>query len=42
MSLADAFALALAASMDIELVTSDHHEFDPLAGQGAARFLFIR
>lgn len=41
-SLADCFALALTARINGSLVTSDHHEFDPLASQGAFSFLFIR
>ena len=42
LSLADAFALALAQTLDAELVTSDHHELDPLAAAGVARVRFIR
>jgi len=41
-SLADAFALALAAMLDAELVTSDHHELDPIAASNEARVRFIR
>ena len=41
-SLADACALALAKTLDAPVVTSDHHEFDPLEQQGVARFIWIR
>jgi predicted nucleic acid-binding protein len=41
-SLADAFALALAEAEGAELVTSDHHEFDPLVATQPVRFRFIR
>lgn len=41
-SLADSVALGLAVSRDAPLVTSDHHEFDPLAKAGFARFIWIR
>jgi predicted nucleic acid-binding protein len=41
-SLADSVALALAESRQALLVTSDHHEFDPVEAATAARFLWIR
>jgi PIN domain nuclease of toxin-antitoxin system len=41
-SLADSVALALAAVHEAPLVTSDHHEFDPIESAGKARFLWIR
>jgi uncharacterized protein len=41
-SLADAFALSLAHTMSAAIATSDHHEFDPLESNGAARFIWIR
>lgn len=41
-SLADSVAVALAASLNAPLATSDHHEFTPLETVGTARFLWIR
>ena len=41
-SLADAIALATAATLGAPLATSDHHEFDPLEEKAAARFIWIR
>jgi PIN domain nuclease of toxin-antitoxin system len=41
-SLADCFAIALAAKLEAVVVTSDHHEFDPLAANGICRVEFIR
>ena len=41
-SLADAVALASAVSRSAPLVTSDHHEFDPLEQAALGRFLWIR
>jgi len=41
-SLADAIALALAETLGAAVVTSDHHEFDPLESNGTARFIWIR
>ncbi len=41
-SLADCFALALAIRTGGTLVTSDHHEFDPIALLGLCPILFIR
>jgi len=41
-SLADAFALAVARLESATLVTSDHHEFDALEASGEATFLWIR
>lgn len=43
-SIADTFAVALAVREDAQLVTSDHHEFDPLVAQGKllVNILFIR
>ena len=42
LSIADGFALALALRMQAELLTSDHHEFDKLSGQGIYPIRFIR
>ncbi|MEO6051067.1 MAG: PIN domain-containing protein [Pyrinomonadaceae bacterium] len=41
-SLADCCALTLANRLDAELVTSDHHELDPLAAQGVCKISFFR
>jgi predicted nucleic acid-binding protein len=41
-SLADAFGLALARRLDADLVSSDHREFDALAGTADFRIRFIR
>lgn len=41
-SLADAFAVALAKRLEADLVSSDHHEFDPIVGTGDVRIKFIR
>ena len=41
-SVADAFALGLAKLENAALVTSDHHEFDPIEAAGDATFLWIR
>lgn len=41
-SLADAIALGLAKSLDAELASGDHHEFDPIAARGEVRFIWIR
>jgi hypothetical protein len=41
-SLADCFAMALANRVQAELVTSDHHEFDPIAQNGICSIQFIR
>jgi len=41
-SLADCFALALAIREGGTLVTSDHHELDPIAAAGACPIRFIR
>ncbi len=41
-SFADAFALALSERLQIPLVTTDHHEFDPLEQKGHFRFLWLR
>ena len=41
-SLADCFALAFALGEDATLVTSDHHEFDPIAATGICPVQFIR
>jgi predicted nucleic acid-binding protein len=40
--LADAFALALAGRAGADLVTSDHGDFDAIAGTGAFNINFIR
>lgn len=41
-SLADSVALGLTKSLNAELVTSDHHEFDILDKRGDAAFFWIR
>jgi len=41
-SSADCFALALAQELNGELVTSDHHELDPLAAAGVSGNCFFR
>ncbi len=41
-SLADCFALALAIREKATLVTSDHHELDPVAQAGLCPFRFLR
>lgn len=41
-SLADCFCIALAQELSAELVTSDHHEFDPLVPLGLCPIKFIR
>ena len=42
LSLADCFALALAQQENGTLVTSDHHEFDPIVPLNLCPVLFIR
>ena len=41
-SLADAFAIALAIKQDALLVASDHHEFDAIEAAGLVSVLWIR
>jgi predicted nucleic acid-binding protein len=41
-SLADCFGIALAQELGGEIVTSDHHEFDPLVPLGIVTINFIR
>ena len=41
-SIADCFAIALAQELSAELVTADHHEFDPLVPLGLVPIRFIR
>jgi predicted nucleic acid-binding protein len=41
-SFADAFALALSERLQVPLVTTDHHEFDPVEQRGLFRFLWLR
>jgi predicted nucleic acid-binding protein len=41
-SLADCFAVALALRENGTVITSDHHEFDPLAAAGICPIQFIR
>lgn len=41
-SLADCFCIALAQQLGGEVVTSDHHEFDPLVPLGIVPIRFIR
>lgn len=42
LSLADCFALAFANRLGGQLLTSDHHEFDPIQAAGLAAILFFR
>lgn len=42
LSLADCFAIALALRTNAAIVTSDHHEFDPIDSCGLVPFYFIR
>jgi PIN domain nuclease of toxin-antitoxin system len=42
MSLADAFAIALTLRVGGTLVTSDHHELDPIAAAGICPITFFR
>ena len=41
-SIADCFYIALAQELSGQVVTSDHHEFDPLVPLGICPILFIR
>ena len=41
-SIADCFCIALAQALSGEVVTSDHHEFDPLVPLGIVPIRFIR
>ena len=41
-SLADCFCIVLAQEISGQVVTSDHHEFDPLVPLGIVPILFIR
>src|ERR1041385_6997936 len=41
-SLADCFALTLTRRVGGTLLTSDHHEFDPIAALGLCQITFIR
>lgn len=41
-SLADCVCIALANRLDVEVVTSDRHEMEPLASAGVCRVRFIR
>ena len=41
-SFADAFALALSERLHVPLVTTDHHEFDPIEQKGHFQFLWLR
>ncbi len=41
-SLADCFAIALTNSIGGTLLTSDHHEMDPIAAAGLCSITFIR
>jgi predicted nucleic acid-binding protein len=41
-SLADCFGIVLAQESEGEIVTSDHHEFDPLVPLGIVAINFIR
>ena len=41
-SVADSFALALANQLDAHLVSTDHHEFDPVDNSGDAKLFWVR
>lgn len=41
-SLADCFAMALSKRLNAELITTDHHEFDPIANKGICSIRFVR
>jgi PIN domain nuclease of toxin-antitoxin system len=41
-SLADCFAITLANRVGGVLLTSDHHEFDPIADRGSCQVMFFR
>jgi len=41
-SIADCFAIALTRKTGSSIVTSDHHEFDPLVDKNICRIVFIR
>ena len=41
-SYADAFVLALAETEQVQIVTSDHHEFDLVEAAGQMKFFWIR
>jgi hypothetical protein len=41
-SFADAFALSLSERLQAPLVTTNHHEFDPIERKGHFRFLWLR
>lgn len=41
-SIPDCFCIVLAQQVGGEVVTSDHHEFDPLVPLGIVPILFIR
>ncbi len=42
MSLADSFAVALARRLNCPLVSTDHHELDPVHAAGVCNVIFIR
>jgi predicted nucleic acid-binding protein len=42
MSVADSFALALAAQLNAFLISTDHHEFDAVEKTGATKFFWLR
>jgi predicted nucleic acid-binding protein len=41
-SLADSIALAMARQLGARLVSTDHHEFDPIEQAGAVQFKWMR
>jgi len=41
-SYADAFVLALASEKEASVITTDHHEFDPVEAAGALQFFWLR
>ncbi len=42
MSVADAFAIAMARRLNVSLVSTDHHELDAVHAAGTCRVLFVR
>jgi predicted nucleic acid-binding protein len=42
MSLADSFAVALARRLNCALVSTDHHELDPVHAAGVCNVIFVR
>jgi len=42
LSVADSFALGLAKMLGAQVVSTDHHEFDPVEKSGDVRFVWLR